>query len=121
MLRRVADLIVYIMVIFPLNLIEAAVNIQYNSPISYFASQFFVPAMLAIFVLILLGRIGIATLVQALYGVTVTILKGMHQSETYTGGDLLTIMLPMVLLIVIIPVPLMYGFQKLVVERRSAA
>jgi hypothetical protein len=120
MLRRLADLVVYLLIVFPLNLVEFASNTGYNQPLTDTAGSLFMPAVSAIFLLILAGRLRLAILVQAIYGVSVSALKGIQDSETYTGGDLVAVMLPMVLFIVIIPVSLMYGFQKLVVERRSA-
>ena len=120
MARRVADLIVYLLVVFPLNLVEVSSNFGYNEPLTYLAGHLFLPAMSAIFLLILFGMIRLAILVQVIYGVSVSALKGVQRSEYYGGADLVQVMFPMVLLIVIIPVLLMYGFQKLVVERRSA-
>jgi len=119
MSRRVVDLIVYLVVIFPLNLAELFFNIGWGMPIHYFVGSLFVPAMVVISLIILFGRLRLAILVQALYGISVIALKGIEIIEVFTGEDLFTVMFLMVLVLVLIPVPLMYGYQKLVVERRS--
>lgn len=45
---RVVDLIVYLAIIFPLNLAEAFFNIGWGKPIHYFAGSLFLPAMVVI-------------------------------------------------------------------------
>jgi hypothetical protein len=119
MSRRVVDLIAYLVVIFPLNLLEFYFNIGWGLPIYYFAGFLFVPAMIVIFVIILFGRLQLAILVQALYGISVIVLKSIETFEIHTGENLFMVMFSMVLILLLIPVSLMYSYQKRVVERRS--
>jgi len=120
MVRRIADLIVYLIVVFPLIVVEGMINyIPYNWAYE-FSKYLFLIAMPAIFVLILIGRFGFATLVQAVYGAVASVLKGEQYSEHVNGGDIVAAVFPMAVIILIIPFSLMYGYQKLVIERRSA-
>ena len=68
MSRRVVDLIAYLLVIFPFNLLEVYINIGWGVINFDFAGALFVPTMVAISLLIIVGRLRLAILIQALYG-----------------------------------------------------
>ncbi len=44
--RRVADLVVYMIIIFPLNLIEVAVHVAFNAPLFIVAHPWHCPCLL---------------------------------------------------------------------------
>lgn len=119
MLSRVADLVVYMMIIFPVNLLEAAAHVAFNAPLYIVAQSLALPMFIASVVFILAGRLYWLMFTQAAYGVAVTALKGWHASGYGSRDALLDKVAMTSVMLVILPVLLIYGFQRLVVERRG--
>ncbi len=68
-------------------------------------------------VFILAGRLYWLMFTQAAYGLAVTALKGWHTSRDSSRDALLDQVVMTSVMLVILPVLLIYGFQRLVVER----
>jgi hypothetical protein len=119
MLRRVADLVVYMIIIFPMNFLEAAAHVAFNAPLYTVAQSLALPMFVASVVFILAGRLYWLMFTQAAYGLAVTALKGWHASGYSSTDALLDKVVMTSVWLVILPVVLIYGFQRLVVERRG--